>query len=476
MKKSHLDDYRLRELEVGKQIAGGLLDDSHIIRDPRALYPEYDVADGVALHRPGVNLGSLLFLHPRVLAYVPPMTPAEFPARFGVEYETFLELAFPTDPKDTFIFPILNHPRHYERPAIRQGLTELLIRQPPTWERWHEALRITGGTRWFNEADSTVPYQKLWSVPEFRKVWERRLANRSKGGVSREIKQQIRNNFTDLCLVGFEEEAREIAQSAAQDPYLAIARLFFASEMFAYPHVMGAGGSPHVVCLNTSRMREHLRASLEAGFPKAELMDSEVVETLLEGLEFHNIPQVYRAEFLVAFHRSDQAALVRAAYQKLLDAAEAETPSLDQVHHAIKDILSSLKDFCDSSEGAPAFAAKTATERQTTVTVLCAIGGVLTSVGGFFIHPAVGVAAGTLFSILGAYPVYTREKIERQLLERYCPGVPFELLGDYQKLKDFRASQVGELAPIQEPSPLRLSGSLATSVRARALWWKKEEG
>ena len=89
-------------------------------------------------------MAALLFLHPCAIAYVPPIEPAAFEGRFGIEYETFLELAYPPKGEEPFIYPVLNHPYYYRETPTREALSELLVRMPPTWERWHEALRASG--------------------------------------------------------------------------------------------------------------------------------------------------------------------------------------------------------------------------------------------------------------------------------------------------------------------------------------------
>lgn len=475
MKKSFLHEYREIEEKRGIEIAENLLRDDFTISNARAIYPEYELGTNFALHRPGVNLGAMLFLFPRVIVYVPPIPPDKFAIRYGIDYEAFLELAFPSDEQDRFIYPVLNHPRYYANPEIRSGLKEILIRQPPTWERWHAALRATGGIYWFNESDQLFNYKNIWNITEHREYWKKKLNTRSNAWISREIKQQLRNNYTDLCLVGRTKEAREIAKQSHNDPYLALADLYYSSDTYAYPEVMGAGGCANFVCLDDNRMYMFLNRSKEAGLPFDLGFDTEVVEAMLEGLNFHNIPSIFRAEFLRKFHRSEQANLVRQAYWRLVEEAQKREPHLKDIHLAMKTILRYLKDFCDSSESSSSHTKLVAEERQRRLVYLAALGGILTCFAGFYAPPQLTFISGLIWSILGVYKFPTRKRVEKALLKKHCPQVPYELFRDYRSVIEYREnlSRIG--IPKGLPQKIQMTDVSASSIPVRTLWWKNPE-
>jgi len=118
-------------------------------------------------------------LFSQVVAYVPPMTRGDFPLRFGVGFEMFIELTDPSLPGGQFVFPVLNHPRRYKGATARRELAPLLLRQPPSWERWHAALESTGGDRWFAECDQVMNFKAIWSLPDYRAQWHARLGSPS---------------------------------------------------------------------------------------------------------------------------------------------------------------------------------------------------------------------------------------------------------------------------------------------------------
>jgi len=293
-----------------------------------------------------------MFFYRQVIAYVPPMTRSQFIYRFGINYETFLKLAYPDDGTSRFIFPILNHPHRYNTLEYRNELSDILIRMPPTWERWHSALAETGGNCWFSESDVRFAYPRMWCIHDFRETWRVRLRSKSEAFISKEIKQQIRNNYTDLCLVGRQEQANEIAALSHIDPELAVNDLFYSSDFYAYPFVMGAGGNANVRAMQASPIvKRRPIKEIKKLLPSAEYFDSDILHALFEGLRFDSIPKEFRDDFLITWHNSKNAEKTRAAYNALLECAKNESPSLDQLHSTMKIILTELNEFCRNSEG-----------------------------------------------------------------------------------------------------------------------------
>lgn len=441
-----------------------------MIRDARALYPEYEFQEPYGLHRPGVNIGSLIFLYRQVVAYVPPITRNQFVERFGVDYESFLELAYPNDPTEKFVFPVLNHPNKYRKNIFRTELYEILIRMPPTWERWHSALDETGGNRWFDESDERFNYEAIWSIPDLRDIWKSKLRTDNESVVSSEIKQQVRNNYTDLCLVGRSELANEIAELSKTDAEASINELLYASDLYAYHSVMGAGGNANVRASQSGRVVPHKQVRIAELFPQGEYFDTDVLEALFEGLKFHAIPQVFRLEFLKSWHRSDNAERAREAYGTILDVAKSRNPSLEDLHRTIKGILIELDEFCRHAEPSHAEADKIAQTRNNTIVRITAAGGIVSTVIGLFTFDVFMAIAGGLFTVVGAKTWESRDRIVRRLLQRHAPNIPEHLYRKYKELntftEDFWKEVVRECKPRDEPDYRN-----ATSIPVRTVWW-----
>ena len=477
MKESHIQAYLEKERATGRAIAPALLTPAHTIKAANAIYPEYQLQDPFGLHRPGVNLGAMMFLYRQVVAYVPPMTRDQFPVRFGVKYEDFIRMATADSGQLRFVFPVLNHPSRYRDPLFRRELAEILLWMPPTWERWHEALRVTGGMRWFQAADERFDYKAIWSLASLREIWGRRLRTSNQSRISREIKQQVRNNYTDLQLVERSALADSIAALSHADPATAYTDLVYSSDLMAYPAVMGAGGvanvratAPRAKGSGSGLIREHIPKELQH-------FDAEVLECMLEGLQFDKLPAAFRLSFLEEWHRSAQAETARRAYSKLLELVRHHAPVAEDIHRVLKTILQQLEDFCRYAEPGALESVEAADKKQKVIVRLAAGGSIAATLLGVLIPDILWVAiaggAGGLLTIIGAKTWYDHDRIVRALLKRHAPDIPEDLFKDYTSMREFVLEYWRRFPG--GTTELALTGSEATSVPVRSVWWAEDE-
>jgi hypothetical protein len=477
MKTTHIRGYSEKERAIGKAIARDLLTPEHTIKSARAIYPEYQLRDPFGLHRPGVNLGAMMFLYRQVVAYVPPIRKEQFSERFGVEYETFIRLANPTGDEHRFIFPVLNHPSRYQDPLVRRDLAEILVWMPPTWERWHEALRVSGGMRWFQAADERFDYEGIWSLESLRDTWKQRLRTANEARISREIKQQVRNNYTDLQLVARPDLADSVAELSHVDPATAYADLVYSSDLLAYPAVMGAGGMANVRA-TAPRVKDSPSKAIREKFPtNLQHFDTEVLESMLEGLHFDKIPASFRLSFLEEWHRSAQADTARRAYGRLLELVQQHAPSTEEVHGALKTILRELQNFCRNAEPDSLGSVAAADKKQRVIVRLAAAGSLAATLVGILVPDLLwmAIAGGTsgIFTIVGAKTWFDRERILRALLKRHAPSIPEDLFQDYTSMREFvleywRRSSIDAVS-------LGTTSEGATSTPVRTVWWVEDE-
>ena len=477
MKAVQIHNYSDKEREIGRAIAHDLLTPEHTIKSARAIYPEYQLQDPFGLHRPGVNIGAMMFLYRQVVAYVPPIQKDQFPERFGIEYEVFIRLADPTREGHRFIFPVLNHPSRYQDPLVRRDLTDILLWMPPTWERWHEALRFSGGIQWFHAADERFDYKSIWSLESLRDTWKRRLRTANEARISREIKQQVRNNYTDLQLVARPDLADSVAELSHMDPVTAYADLVYSSDLLAYPAVMGAGGManvratvPRVKDSSSRTIHEKIHADLKH-------FDTEVLESMLEGLHFDKIPASFRLSFLEDWHRSAEADTARRAYGRLVELAQQHAPSTEEVHEVLKTILKELRDFCRNAEPDPLGPIAVADKKQRIVVRLAAAGSLAATLVGVLVPDllwmAIAGGASGIFTVVGAKTWFDRRRILRALLSRHAPSIPEDLFQDYTSMREFvleywRRSSIGAVN-------LDKTSEGVTSMPVRTVWWAVDE-
>lgn len=464
----HLGEYGEKERAQGEAIADDLLNSDHTIRQARALYPEWSLKPPFGLHRPGVSVAALLLLYRQAIVYVPPMRRRDFKVRFGVPYDTFMALAYPGGSAAPFLFPVLNHPAKYRNPLHQHELRDLLVKMPPTWERWHQALEITGGKRWFALADEKFDYAAIARLPQLRKVWKRRLKTESERTLSREIKQQVRNNYTDLCLIGKQEDADRIARLSHEEPEHAAVELFWASDFFAYPTVMGAGAIANVRLPRRPPAFAMDALRREANIQPEEY-DTDVLETMFLGLRIHDIDAAATPDFLLEWHEKGQAEVARRAYESLLGAARGSLLTQDDFRRKLKDVIRELQAFKRSGE-------QKVVRRLDAVQRVAArvsfVGGLATGGAGLIVSDPLWTYLGGGFTLLGGVTWSKNRHLLGYLLRQYIPEVPAEFYMHYTRIEDFVHAFMKASHKVAAERPVSRVGVPSTDTTVRTIFWE----
>ncbi len=437
MNREFFSEYKFEEHQIANLISGKLISKDHLLQSPRDLYPEYDISDSLAFHRPGVNIGALLFLYRQVMVYVPQIPRAAFPKRYGLSYETFVELCKPLETGvPPFILPILNHPKYYNNKQLKSDLKELIELKPPTWERWHKVLEITGGDRWFDLADEVLNYKKLYAFPDYRKQWKLKLNSTNESRVSREMKQQIKNNFTNLCLIGLEDKALEIADLSKKHPDLAINDLMYTSEIFAYPKIMGANGYANIL----SKARSTIQSEEENFRIKTLLskkgVDADVIKAIADGIEFNNIPKLFGIEFLLKWHQQKWSQYAKDFYGRLLEELKQDNPDENEVYTNVKEVLQLLKSFTEMTKIDEKKISKQIEDRNRTRSVVTFGLSTLFGIGGLFGNSLLSFFASTASGLIGVSNPNQRLKVLKSMFQsHYKTDLNPDLIDRYIRLK-----------------------------------------
>lgn len=470
MNKDFFYKYKFEEYQVAKNISDKLISKNHQIKSPKDLYPEYYFSDSLAFHRPGVNIGALLFFYRQVLVYVPQISKKDFPNRYGINYETFIDLCKPiANGLPAFILPILNHPKHYANKHIKYELKELLELKPPTWERWHKVLEITGGTKWFDLADQKLNYKDMYSFSNFRKYWKRKLGTSNESAVSKEIKQQIKNNFTNLCLIGLEDKALEIADLSHKQPDLAINDLMYSSEIFAYPKIIGANGNANVMAKSKIEDYKKSNSANIINSLRKKGVDSNVIKAIAEGIEFNNIPKVFRLSFLLKWHQDQWSQLAKDFYSKLLEELGKDSPDENITYNSIQEILKLLKEFCKKTEVDEKVISNKINDRNRKVSWMTLGLSTLFGLGGLFGSNLLSFFTSTSTGLIGITSQSHEYKILSSMFNRhYKVDMPPDLIHRFMNLNNFRKKYT-ELK--FEERFKGLKDIYASSNVARNIWW-----
>jgi len=378
----------------------------------------------------------MLFLYRQVICYVPPITADSFSEFFGMDFNSFLELSDP-ESEDQFIFPLLDHPDKYSHKDVKNSLFPLLKRMPPTWERWHEVLRHTGGDKWFAIADEIYNYESALKIEGYRNARKKVLRSNKKSIIDNDIRQQIRNNFTNLCLIGNTKYACEIAELSNTSPTVALNELLLSSEYFAYPKVMG-GGKPNIHLGDFKHRPIIMDPKIT---PKRSLLkhyDYRILKVLIKGLKFDKIPAVYRVDFLKKWHKSNNAAKAREAYGALVyNAMKVKGSSDEDIHEVVQKILEELELFCEESMPNEASIKIHIEEKNKRVTKFANISNLFAGALGLLnIYPFMNWVASNSASLYGQKKQGSKENFIKKLLEKHATNVDPKLFFLMQDLKN----------------------------------------
>ncbi len=470
MNKDFFIEYKYEEHQKASLISDNLISDKHIIKSPKDLYPEYQFTDSLAFHRPGVNIGSLLFLFRQVIVYVPQIKKEKFPQLFGIHYETFVELCKPIGGVPPFILPILNHPKHYSKQHLKIELKDLLELKPPTWERWHKVLEITGGTKWFDLADKELNYKKMYSFPEYRNYWKNKLGTSNESYVSKEIKQQIKNNFTNLCLVGLEDKALEIADISHKHPDWAINDLMYTAEIFAYPKIMGANGFANVMSNNRLKLCNNFESSWITKKLGKKGVDGDVIKAIAEGIEFHNIPKVFRLGFLVEWHQDKWSQYAKDFYSKLLEELKKDSPDENVVYNNIYEVLKLLKGFVKKTEIDEKMISNKIESRNRTKSWTTFGLSTLFGIGGLFGNSLLSFFASASTSLIGVNNQNQKLRVLKNMWKsHYNIEIHPDIIDRFIKMNNFKNERTNLKSEIELKG---LKDVNSSENITRNIWWE----
>lgn len=319
MKYEELLDYEERERRYIRDTGYRAVKEG-IIRDIEQMYGDLRLPKIRGVQRNSAPLGLLCFLYPTTLVYVPPMSRDALENRFGLNIDSFVELA-----RKGIIQPLIGHPTYY---ADAPHLDPILKLNPPSvWARGTTLLDILGRDKFFEEARQRLPLKKIAHIGWARQKWARHYPTSTDDVLTKQVEVEVSTLYADLCAFGYTDIAHEIAMEP--DPDIAVKKLLIATEILVYPLLMGIRGTPNygvadpnlVVGLRDSALIQRMKRRAQ-DIPEAYFL-SQNVKLLLEGLEI-DFPKTIDAEAILSFHKEDLSRKLWAALNQL----ERETVSV----------------------------------------------------------------------------------------------------------------------------------------------------
>lgn len=278
-----------------------------IITDASLIYSDHRLASRIAFQRSGSPLNALIWLYETTVVYVPPTTKGQLEKRFAMPWSTFMELA-----EAGSVQPIVGHPEHYHRRGYADELFGL--RPPSVWARGDElAHAFSDASEYWALALAEMPAEEMvsidWVVAKFR----RHFPNLRTRALAERIAIELRTNFVDLCIFGYEPLARDLA--ALQDRSWSARRILELSELITYPSLMGMGGVPSYGFRSSAAISVASGSPLWMSAPMSKEFGPEAA-LLVEGLKL-SIPGEVDTDALAQFHAEGMSKRLWKALGKL---------------------------------------------------------------------------------------------------------------------------------------------------------------
>ena len=284
-----LREYERRERDkVIKSLPAGI--SNGVLKDIKTLYPDVRLAEFHALARKGVPINLLCFLYPQTAVFVPPESRQKLELRFGLGFESLLELS-----EKRIIIPLISHPVDY---ANRPHLDPLLKLNPPAvWPRGLALLEVLGVESLFEEAARRLPLDQMASLPQLKHKWRTHYSGLSATELRTKIKEELMTNYIDLIIFGYRDIAEKVI--SINDPATIAVLLLLANETLTYPLLFGIGGTPNYP---DHYYKEIAEKGLFGRVEKKPFIIPECLEILLDGLKI-DISGNIDADTVAEFHK-----------------------------------------------------------------------------------------------------------------------------------------------------------------------------
>lgn len=295
-------DYERRERQATHQYASRAMKGDYV-GNAQVIYQDRKLRKRLGFHRSGAPLSALLFLY----EYVPPAAKQTLRDRFDMPWSAFVALA-----ERRCIVPIIGHPIHYHG----QKHFEALFDTSPVsvWARGDElALEYAGGREYWAKVDYDHPAGTLAVDPLLEAKYRRHFPGMDEKRLAERIEQEVKTNFVDLCIYGFEPLASSLLSPEAGSG--GTRKLMELSELITYPSLMGMGGAPNFGLSSANAAR--LAADAPRLRPAPRRVGPEAA-VLVNGLELA-APSHVDPDLVIDFHKDSMSSTLWRALDALED-------------------------------------------------------------------------------------------------------------------------------------------------------------
>lgn len=301
---SYFRRYEEFEREKARSYASTAIKNGFVHHAER-IYSDIIKSKRLAFYRNGVPLMPLLFLYQQVVVYIPPCSKDEIFTRFSVSWDTLLGLI-----DSGLVIPIIGHPEHY---ADQSYFRELFERNPASvWARGDTlGIEYAHGNDYWKDAHKLIFPEDYLQDTFIVDKYKRHFPGLSKDELVKRIDTEIKTNYVDLCIYGYEDVAKELLK----EEYIntGFRTIFELSERLVYPSLMGLGGIP-----NYGLNKPHFSRIAKLKKIPDMIEHGPELSILTDGLLL-TIPESFTPKIAVEFHKDDMAKKLWAALDSLQD-------------------------------------------------------------------------------------------------------------------------------------------------------------
>lgn len=341
MNLSTLEAYEDSEREYVRSVGAKAAPNGYVSEGSR-IYSDQGLPKRLGFHRHGAPLNALVFLYESTVVYVPPTTKHRIEMRLGMDWDDFVSLSHSRQ-----VQPVIGHPSHYARRPHFDALFE--VRPPSVWARGDELAHSFAGARdYWAKAMTDVPAEAMAKVPWLRNKFQRHFPSLRGVALEERIAVEIRTNYVDLCIYGFEPLAQELA--SALDLSWSARRILEISELITYPTLMGMGGMPNYGLEDATAIECASQGFLLTGSTRTRTLGPEL-SILTTGLNL-TVPDHVSAHTVEQFHgdgMSDRLWKALAALETRVAQSVQDPDDLSEVSETAATIVrESLTEIADA--------------------------------------------------------------------------------------------------------------------------------
>ena len=239
MDQSYLDNYHHEQMDIVLRNKGSLLKQGRV-KHYKDIYPDIykrlKDGNGIGYIRGQVPLKAMVLIYDIVIVSIPPLSIEQIEKRFSVTYEELIRLC-----NSGLVIPIITDTHEYSAPHF-DDLFNLLNPPCSLWARGLGLLSAFNMDNALEIAKEALPVSEIANDQRIYSHWERRLLTDNDSIIKSHIENNVATLYADLCIFGFEEEARKLSDKTPSYIYNRLKKM---NEISTYPLLFGMGSQPN---------------------------------------------------------------------------------------------------------------------------------------------------------------------------------------------------------------------------------------